>query len=134
MEIRAFKPDDVEETKRIFEKFYARDKEGSLTFPDFTNDGYLCAFTVLDGDNKIITTGGVRTIAEVCLITDKDRAVRDRVAALREVLKVAAFIARDFRFDWLHAVTDDPTWANQMREHGFVSRGEDLEIHVRDVR
>jgi len=133
MDIRAYKPQDVEEARRLFEKFYSKDKNGSLTFPDFLSH-YFCSFTVLSDDGKIISTGGVRPIAEICLITDKDRSTRDRVLALREVLKVSGFIARDFKFDWLHAVTDDTTWANQMKENGFVSRGEDLEIHVGDIR
>jgi len=133
MEVRAYKPEDIEEAKRIFDKFYAKDNYGSLTFPDMTNE-YLCAFTILGNDNKIITTGGVRTIAEITLITDKDRNLKDRVLALREVLRVSSFIAREFRFDWLHAITDDPTWANQMQTVGFVPRGQELEIEVRDVR
>jgi len=133
MEVRAYKPEDVEEAKRIFDKFYAKDNYGSLTFPDMTNE-YLCAFTILGNDDKIITTGGVRVIAEITLITDKNRAIKERVLALREVLKISSFIAREFRFDRLHAVTDDPTWANQMQEVGFMPRGQDLEIEVRDVR
>lgn len=133
MNIRAYQPSDIESAKRLFDKFYAKDANGSLRFPDFS-DNYLCAFTVEDDKKEIITVGGVRTIAEICAITDKDRSVRDRVIALREALLVAKFIARDFHFDWLHAVTDDPNWASQMQQNGFVSRGVDLEIHVGDIR
>ena len=133
MDIQAYKPHHVEEAKRLFEKFYSQDKNGTLTFPDFLS-GHLCSFAVLGDDGHIITAGGVRVIPEACLITDKDRPVRERVRALREVMRIAGFIARDFKFDWLHAVTDDPTWANQMKENGFVERGVDLEIHVGDIR
>lgn len=130
--IRAFKLQDVEPAKKIFEKFYSQDSNGRLSFPDFSKD-YICAFTVED-DDGIITTGGVRVIAEACLITDKDKSIRSRVEALKEVLLAIKFIVREFNFDRIHAVTDDPTWANQMKEHGFVSRGEDLEIHVGDIK
>ena len=136
MDIRAYKPSDIPEAKRIFDKFYSKDANGSLEFTDFVSphSNYLCAFTVLGNDGRIVTTGGVRVIPEVTLITDKERSVRERVMALRQVLSVAGFITRDANFSWLHAVTDDPIWANQMQEAGFVPRGQDLEINVRDIR
>lgn len=129
MEIRAFRQEDVEPVKRLFDKFYS----GNIEVPDFTRD-HLCAFSVVDHTGDIITAGGVRTIAEICLVTDKTRSVRSRMNALYEVLNASKFIAREFNYNWLHAVTDDPVWANQMKEKGFVSRGEDLEIHVGDIR
>ena len=133
MEVRAYKPEDVEETKRIFDKFYAKDSYGPVVFPDMSK-GYLCAFTILSDNSKIIIAGGVRTIAEITLITDKNCSVRGRVMALKEVLKISNYVANQFKFEWLHAITDDPTWANQMREVGFVPRGQDLEIPVRDIK
>jgi hypothetical protein len=128
MEIRAFKPSDVEPVKQIFDKFYSKD----IQFPDFITN-YLCAFTVIDSYG-IVTSGGVRTIAEITLITDKDKSVRQRINALYEVLNASKYIAREFQFEWLHAITDDPTWASQMKRNGFGSRGEDLSIHVEDIR
>lgn len=133
MEIRNYRPSDMEAATRIFNRYYSKDRFGSLTFPNMT-ENYLCAFTVEDENKQIITVGGVRTVAEVTLMTDKARSTRERVNALKSVLKASAFIARQFNFDWLHAVTDDPTWANQMKQHGFIPRGEDLEIHVEDVK
>jgi hypothetical protein len=129
MDIRAYKPKDVETVKRLFEQFGNKD----LEVPDFSKD-HLCAFTVVDNNNSIITAGGVRTIAEICLVTDKEKTVRQRMNALFEVLAVSKHIAREFNFQWLHAITDDPTWASQMKANGFLSRGEDLEIHVEDIK
>lgn len=133
MLIRSYQLQDIKEAKRIFDKYYSKDKQGSLTFPDMT-DNYLCAFVVEDDNKNIITSGGVRTIPEVTLMTDKEYPTRERIQALKLVLRATGFIAKQFRFDWLHAVTDDPTWANQMKQHGFISRGEDLEIHVEDIK
>jgi len=133
MEVRSYRPEDVEETKRIFDKFYAKDSYGPVKFPDFLS-GYLCNFTILSDNGKIITAGGVRNIAEVSLITDKNCSVKGRVIALKEVLKISNYVASQFKFEWLHAITDDPTWANQMQEVGFMPRGQDLEIKVRDVK
>ncbi len=133
MEIRNYKPEDLKAAKRIFDRYYSEDAYGKLAFPNMT-ENYLCAFTVLDDNKQIITVGGVRTVAEITLTTDKARPVRERMNALKEVLRASGFIARQFRFDWLHAVTDDPTWANQMKQHGFIPRGEDLEIHVEDIK
>lgn len=133
MNIRSYQLQDADEAKRIFDRYYSKDTQGELIFPNMA-ENYLCAFTVEDNNQKIVTVGGVRTIAEVTLMTDKARSVKDRVIALKQVLKASGFIARNFRFDWLHAVTDDPTWASQMKQHGFVSRGEDLVIHVEDIK
>ena len=130
MEIRAFRPSDVELVKKIFDKFYNSD--GKTVFPDFTRD-HLCSF-VIENSTGIITAGGIRTIAEVCLVTDKDKSVKSRVEALYEVLRSTSYITRESGFDWLHAITDDPVWASQMKEYGFLSRGEDLEIHIGDIR
>lgn len=133
MNIRALKLEDIPEAKKIFDKFYKTDSNGSLEFPDMTKD-YLCCFVVEDDNGKIISVGGVRTIAEVTLMTDKDISARKRVIALKEILRASGYIARNFRFDWLHAVTDDPTWANQLESQGFKSRGQELEIHVEDIK
>lgn len=129
MEIRAFEEKDIEPVVALYNRFYSSD---GTKCTDFTRD-FLCAFTAED-DNGIISIGGVRLIAEACLVTNKDRTTRERVKALREILKVSGFIARDHRFDWLHAITDDPTWAHQMRQNGFVDRGVDLLIHVGDIK
>lgn len=133
MLIRAYQPQDIEEAKQIFDKFYANGRNGQLEFPNMT-ENYLCAFTIKGDDDKIVTTGGVRTILEVTLITDKSRNVRERVQALREALRASSYIARQFRFNWLHAVTDDSSWSDQLKRNGFASRGEELEIHVGDIR
>jgi len=93
----------------------------------------LCAY-VVEEDGRIVTAGGVRAIAEICLITDLNQTTRTRVTALREVLDASLYIAKEFRFDWLHAITDDPSWANQMKRNGFVSRGENLEIQIGGVK
>ena len=129
MIIRAFKSDDIEEVRRIFDKFYSKDIE----IPDFITN-YLCAYTVVGDDGDIITAGGVRTIAEVCLVTDKTRSPRSRVQALKEVLSASSYIAREFRFEWLNAITDDPIWANQMKEKGFISRGEALQFDLASLK
>jgi hypothetical protein len=131
MDIRAFKPSDVEPVKKLFDKFYNVNKQED--FPDLTKDK-LCSFIVENSNHNIITAGCIRSIAEICLITDKDKSVRQRVYALYEVLHATKHIAREFGFDWLHAITDDPIWASQMKDNGFVSRGEDLQIHVGDIR
>jgi hypothetical protein len=133
MRARGYSIKDAEAVKAVFDKFYSEDKTGKLNCPDFMRD-FMCAFVVSDDDNRIITAGGVRTIAEVCIVTDKDRSPRTRVEALREVLRISGFVAKENRYAYLHAITDDPTWAHHMRQNGFVDRGADLLIHVGDIK
>lgn len=130
---RGYSIKDIDRVKALFDQYYSEDASGKLTFPDFMK-GFLCAFTITDENKQIITAGGVRLIAEACIITDKSVSPRKRVEALRETLRVCKFISKDQGFDYFHAVTDDPTWAHHMRKNGFVDRGTDLLIHVGDIK
>ncbi len=128
MDIRALKPSDIVHIRKIFNQFYAKDVE----FPDYLTN-FLCAYVVEDSNKRIITAGGIRAIPEVCLVTDLNISPVTRVRALLQVLDASKDLTRSFNFDWLHAITDDPNWANQMKKYGFVSRGENLEIQIGGV-
>jgi len=136
MSIRAFKSSDIEEVKRIFDKFGAVNKSGiEFEFPDMTKN-YLCAFIIEDDDKKIITAGGVAISPELRLTTDMNLPARVRLLAVEEALQAAKFICYENRFNWLSVVTDDPIWADQIkkRNQGFVSYGDTLVIHIGDIK
>jgi hypothetical protein len=112
--IRALHPSDVDQIKRIHAKHYAHEFE----FPDFFK-GFLCAFAVLD-DNKVISVGGVRPIAESIIITNKDESTKTKREALLEVLDFSCYIAKRSGFDQLHAFIQDDIWKKQLIKHGFA--------------
>lgn len=86
-------------------------------FPDFLT-GFLCAFVVEQNDN-IICAGGVRNLAEVVLVTDKDFSVRDRRSSLYTVLDASLFIAGKKGHDSIHAFITDEVWLEQLTRIGF---------------
>lgn len=125
MKIRSLEPTDLELLKKIHEKHF----EQEFVLPDFL-DKYLCAFTVED-DDGILTIGGVRPIAEVVTVTNKDRTPKDRLDALYRVLDVSIFVAQKHDFDQLHAFVQDKRWSNRLHRNGFrPTKGQSLVLDI----
>lgn len=121
MIIRSMREDDIDQLMRIHEKFYRNE----FNFPDFLRH-FLCAFVVIDNNERIITGGGVRTIAESILITDLDRHTRERMKALFKVLNASVFIARKSNYDQIHAFIQGD-WKKHLKKVGFnPAKGEAL--------
>jgi len=110
---RAVTQYDYTKLKEIHEKFY----KDEFILPDFINN-YLLGFVVEEHGN-IITIGGIRTIAEVILVTDKSQSVRVRRDSLLEALRVAVLTARNNKFDQIHAFIQDPKWKRHLEKVGF---------------
>lgn len=111
--IRAIQPEDIDRMKSIWEKFYQND----MPFPNFF-DKYLCAFVVED-EGRIITGGGVRTIVESIILTDKSQYARSRVRALMEMLEASKFVASRNGYNNLNVFTQDVSWKNHLMKVGF---------------
>jgi hypothetical protein len=114
MNIRDFKEQDIERIRTIYDRFFSNQFE----FPDFLK-GYLCAFVVEDNDGDIINAGGVRSIAEVVVVTDLNKPVKERRAGLLETLNASRYIADRYQFDSLHAFVQNDIWRHQLLKHGF---------------
>jgi len=113
--IREFRPEDIKEIERIYEKFY----KNEFPLPDFL-DKFICAFSVLDENDKLVLSGGVRPILEAVAITDKDNPVRLRRHSLYELLQACSYVSHNEGYDEIHAtVINDPKWENQLRKVGF---------------
>lgn len=112
--IRAFTPDDIERVRDIHEKHYKTE----FDYPKFM-DNYICAF-VVEIDGSIVSAGGVRNIAEVVLVTNKDKSVAERRAALYQILDASAFIAGRSNHDGLHAFVQDDGWRQHLKKVGFI--------------
>lgn len=124
--VRALLPEDIDQLKKIYAHHYSNEFE----FPNFL-DKFLCVFVVHDDNDRIISGGGVRLIAESTILTDKDYPIKIRRAALYKTLDALCFLASDAGFDRLHAVSKNKKWLSHLKKKvGFHSRGEILVLDL----
>lgn len=123
--IRQVRESDFEKLRAIHEKYY-RDE---FCFAEFERN-FLLMFVSVDNDD-IISAGGVRTIAEAVIITDKSKSARIRRKALYEILQVSTFTAAKSGYGSLHAFIQDNGWQKHLLEAGFrQTKGNALVIDV----
>lgn len=126
MIIRALYPRDFDQVKRIHEKFY----KNEFDISEFRSK-FLGSFVVLDDNEKVICAGGVRTLAEIILVTDKDISAKVRRKALYETLQVSSCICNRSGYSQLHAFVQDESWLRHLTKAGFVTtKGRSLVIGV----
>lgn len=113
--IREIRKEDFAQLKVIHEKYY----QNEFDFPDFYKN-FLCAFTIVDNDDNIISTGGIRTIVESVAITDKSRTVRERRSALYELLAASQYVTARSGYEHIHAFVTDNKWCRQLIKAGFI--------------
>lgn len=114
MILRAMMPRDLEPVRTIHEKYYGTE----FPLPDFVTN-YLCAFVVMDENDSIISAGGVRTLLESVLLTDKSFAPEVRKEALLDILVASIHVAKKGKFEGIHAFVQDKKWAARLRRTGF---------------
>ena len=113
MEVKVFKPSDIEQAREIHEKFY----KDEFSFPDFYNK-FIVAFNISDGDT-IISCGGIRTILESVIITNKDLDPKTRREALYKMLEASSYVANRRDFTQIHAFIQDAKWERHLKRIGF---------------
>ena len=101
MIIRQATLDDIESVKKIHEKYFNHE----FTFEEF-NSGYISSFLVED-ESGIISAGGVRTLFESVIVTDKSRSRRDRKEALFSMLRASIQSLPKSDYNQLHAFVQD---------------------------
>src|SRR3990167_3721699 len=90
MIIRALQPSDIDKLREIHTKFY----ETEFLFP---------SFLVVDDNENVISGGGVKSIAESIIITNRDYSPHERKSALLQILQASIFVANRNGFEQLHA-------------------------------
>lgn len=124
--VRHIDEDGLEQLKKIHERFYGEE----FPFPDFGNN-FLSTFCVVDNNNVVITGGGIRTILESIIITDKDRNPVDRKDALYSMLAASLYCVEKLGYDQLHAFVQDKVWLNRLKRVGFTeTKGQALVIGI----
>lgn len=113
--IRELQERDIPQLFEIWKKHYA----DQFSFPDFRLN-YIALFVVEDDETKrIITAGGIRTIVESILITDRELSPRKRAIALKQVLTPSCWLAERNGYSQIHAFIQEPDWERQLKSIGF---------------
>ena len=126
--IRLLKESDYEQVRKIHEKYYKHE----FSLEEFSKN-YLSMFAVVDNEysDEIIVAGGIRTIVEVVLVTNKDFSARDRRSALYSTLQASSYMAKNYGYSQLHCFVQDEKWEKQLKKVGFhPTKGTALVIGV----
>lgn len=115
MIIRGFSERDVNSLKKIHKDQY----ENEFSLNEFMSSNYIGSFSALDENENLIATGGVRTIAEMVIVTDKNQSVKVRREALLKMLQAGSFFCKNNNYRQLHAFVQDQVWLSQLLKHGF---------------
>lgn len=126
MNIRALNPLDINELKEIHELYF----KDEFSFPSFLQ-GYHCAFVVED-EHGIIAAAGVRPIAEVVLITNKEPSPIKKFKALTKILQASEFIGKRFGYDSIHAFVQEEGWQKHLmtRANFKPTKGQSLFLEI----
>lgn len=126
MILRRMNPADINELKRIHDKFFSKE----FNFNDLFGNS-LSSLVVTDDNDKILVGGQIRVITEACIITDKDIKIEERRRALYRVLDAFKFSATSKGFDQLHAFVQDKDWLRHLKRVGFVeTKGQSLVLSI----
>lgn len=106
--------DDIETIRKLHEKNYPE-----LEFPDFTK--MLSSF-IIEDNNDIIMTGGVKLISEALLITNKDMSRIKIGKALVIAQGACIHIAKKFNINNVYAFSDNNDYIRHLIKHGFEER------------
>jgi hypothetical protein len=113
--IRPLKFEDLHVIKRIHEEYYKEE----FDFPNFF-DKFLGVFVVTDDStDELLTVGGIRTIAESVIITNKGARARNRRFALYQMLQASLFTCSRLGYHELHAFIQDEKWVKHLMKVGF---------------
>jgi hypothetical protein len=116
VKVRAMRPEDLPELKRIHEKFYKEQ-----IFPNFSRN-CIAAVVIEDDDGQIITAGGFKTVIKADVLTNKDAQLGLRGKALLELSRYANLACMMAGQDTLYAFVAyngrDETWAKALESKG----------------
>lgn len=105
---------DYNQLKEIHEKHY----KNEFSFPDFSRK-YLNLWSVFSDDDRLVCSGGIRTIIESVIITDKDINRATRVKALQLMHQATEHFTNCAGYDEFHVFIQDPNYERQLIKSGF---------------
>jgi hypothetical protein len=124
--IRAYKVSDFDQIREIHEKHYKHE----FSLEEF-NQRFI-EFFVIEEDLEVICAGGIRTIAESVIMTNKDASPRARRNALYQMLDAQTWTCSRLGYTQLHAFIQDSSWERHLEKIGFKScKGNALFLEVK---
>ena len=123
MIIREFRESDIAHLERIHKQY-----EGEFSLETFNDRNFLGMFTA-EIDGEVLLTGGVRTLAEIVVVTDKTACTREKREAFYKALDAANYLCNTNFYPELHAFVQDEAWLRVMVRRGFkIAKGQALVI------
>ena len=116
LKIRPLTLNDIEELSRLHDKFYSE-----FDFPHFGN--MLNAFIIEDENNEIVMAGGVEKVAEVVLVTNKEKSRIKIGKALVEAQRCSLFTCSVNNIRDMYAFVNNDEYAKHLIQHGFTDVG-----------
>jgi hypothetical protein len=112
--IRALFKRDLDSVRKIHEQFYGSE------FGISDLQGLTCGFTAVDDNDQVICAGGIRSIMEIVIVTDKNVPILQRQQALFDMLKTARNSTKEAGYRQLHAFVQDEKWERHLiKQAGF---------------
>lgn len=111
--LRKFKTEDFRKLKEIHEKYYTNE----FPFPNL--DSFMSFLISTDHNGELIAAGGVRSIAEIITITDKDKSPVIRGRCLMELLNHGRTVASSYGYDQLYSHVEGANWVRAHKIAGF---------------
>lgn len=129
MIIRPMTHTDSLELEEMSQKYYPE-----FNSPEF-EDNYFGKFVITHNNGEIVIGGGLRSLAEVVLVTDKSKNRHLIGDGLIRALGLCINEARNRNIDFLHAFVKDDKYAKHLISHGFdIREGTALSLYVKDVK
>ncbi len=114
MIVRTLEPNDIPRLAELHSKYF----EDEYQF-DKLLENLLGSFIIEEND-QIVCAGGVKTITESILVTNKDLDIHTKLRGLNEALQINEFICRKAGYNQLHAfLKDDVVWRAWLKKVGF---------------
>lgn len=125
--IRALFERDKTELIRLHSQY-----EGEFQIEEFDDPHYLQLLSVIDSSEKLICAGGIRTITEAVLVTDKTASNRKKYEALYKFLQACEYVCRRNNYTELTTFVQDKVWMRHLLDNGFTkTKGESLVLTLK---
>jgi hypothetical protein len=112
--IRALLKRDKDQIAKIHHEFYEHEFELSQL------DNLTCGFASVDAQDQVICAGGIKTIMEMIIVTDKNIDLARRQVALYDMFRTAGHSTKSAGYSSLHAFVTDEKWTRYLIKHvGF---------------
>ena len=114
--IREIQDKDIDQLRKLHQAYFANE----FRFDDFLN-GLMFSFTVVDDNDNLVLSGGVRNILEVVAITDKEQSIFKKRTAYSQLIHSCGFVAERLGYEGLHAFVQGDRWIDALKSQGWTN-------------